>query len=100
MVCRKQGVNIFVKTVDFWYLIVYNTKSHIGVWRSLVSRLVRDQEAMGSSPVTPTIFYESIHFKVSAFLLAVGPEPEGPGITTEALAVWEQLKNIRIVDYF
>ena len=25
-----------------------------GVWRSLVSRLVRDQEAMGSSPVTPT----------------------------------------------
>ena len=28
--------------------------TNIGVWRSLVSRLVRDQEAMGSSPVTPT----------------------------------------------
>ncbi len=27
----------------------------VGVWRSLVSRLVRDQEAMGSNPVTPTI---------------------------------------------
>ena len=27
---------------------------NFGVWRSLVSRLVRDQEAMGSSPVTPT----------------------------------------------
>ena len=26
----------------------------IGVWRSLVSRLVRVQEAMGSNPVTPT----------------------------------------------
>ena len=25
-----------------------------GVWRSLVSRLVRDQEAAGSSPATPT----------------------------------------------
>ena len=25
-----------------------------GVWRSLVSRLVRDQEATGSNPVTPT----------------------------------------------
>ena len=56
--------------------------------------------AMGSSPVTPTIFYESIHLKVSAFLLAVGPEAEGPGITTEALTVREQLKNICIVDYF
>ncbi len=27
---------------------------HCGVWRSLVSRLVRDQEAGGSSPLTPT----------------------------------------------
>jgi hypothetical protein len=49
---------------------------------------------------TRTIFYESIHLKVSAFLLAFGPEPEGPGIITEALAVREQLKNICIVDYF
>ena len=32
----------------------YNTKV-IGVWRSLVSRLVRVQEASGSNPDTPTI---------------------------------------------
>ena len=31
----------------------YNTKA-IGVWLSLVERLVRDQEAGGSSPLTPT----------------------------------------------
>ena len=30
-----------------------------GVWRSLVSRLVRDQEASGSNPDTPTI--SSVH---------------------------------------
>ena len=27
---------------------------YIGVWRSLVSRMVRDHEAAGSSPATPT----------------------------------------------
>ena len=32
----------------------YNTLE-IGVWRSLVSRLVRVQEASGSNPDTPTI---------------------------------------------
>ena len=32
----------------------YNNQA-FGVWRSLVSRLVRDQEASGSSPDTPTI---------------------------------------------
>jgi hypothetical protein len=32
-----------------------SAKVHIGVWRSLVSRLVRDQEAAGSNPATPTI---------------------------------------------
>lgn len=32
----------------------YNTKA-IGVWLSLVERLVRDQEAGGSSPLTPTM---------------------------------------------
>ena len=32
----------------------YNTLA-IGVWRSLVSRLVRVQEAAGSNPATPTI---------------------------------------------
>ena len=31
-----------------------NKKTHLGVWHSLVVRLVRDQEAAGSNPVTPT----------------------------------------------
>jgi hypothetical protein len=26
----------------------------IGVWRSLVARFVRDEEAVGSNPATPT----------------------------------------------
>jgi hypothetical protein len=29
--------------------------SSAGVWRSLVARLVRDEEAGGSNPLTPTI---------------------------------------------
>jgi hypothetical protein len=28
-----------------------------GVWRSLVARFVRDEEAAGSNPVTPTNVY-------------------------------------------
>ena len=31
-----------------------DSKLNSGVWRSLVSRLVRDQEAPGSNPGTPT----------------------------------------------
>ena len=27
-----------------------------GLWRSLVARLVRDEEAAGSNPVSPTIY--------------------------------------------
>jgi hypothetical protein len=27
----------------------------IGLWRSLVARLVRDEEAAGSNPVSPTV---------------------------------------------
>jgi hypothetical protein len=27
----------------------------IGVWRSLVARLVRDEEVVGSNPATPTM---------------------------------------------
>ena len=34
-------------------IIVEHEKN--GVWHSLVVRLVRDQEAAGSNPVTPTI---------------------------------------------
>src|SRR4051794_18837640 len=31
----------------------------IGVWRSLVARFVRDEEAAGSNPVTPTTSFRS-----------------------------------------
>jgi hypothetical protein len=27
---------------------------HLGVWRSLVARFVRDEEVVGSNPATPT----------------------------------------------
>ena len=37
--------------------ILFIIKTRFGVWRSLVSRLVRDQEAAGSSPATPTNFF-------------------------------------------
>ena len=40
----------------------------IGVWRSLVSRLVRVQEARGSNPLTPTKKPESA-FAGSGFLI-------------------------------
>ena len=52
----------------------------IGVWRSLVSRLVRVQEASGSNPDTPTI--SSVHngfelwtldfFVISSFFVMYG----------------------------
>ena len=57
----------------------YNV-SAIGVWRSLVSRLVRVQEASGSNPDTPTI--SSVHnglelwtldfFAISSFFVMYG----------------------------
>ena len=40
--------------LDKWGKCAYNIHA-FGVWRSLVSRLVRDQEASGSNPDTPTI---------------------------------------------
>ncbi len=39
--------------VDIWRNYRYNILD-FGVWRSLVSRLVRVQEASGSNPDTPT----------------------------------------------
>ena len=57
--------------LDKGRIIPYNNLA-IGVWRSLVSRLVRVQEAPGSNPGTPTkrkscrligrIFFCTIHF--------------------------------------
>ena len=40
----------------------YNTV-HVGMWLSLVERIVRDDEAAGSNPVIPTIF---IHIRAGA----------------------------------
>ena len=40
----------------------YNNRAN-GVWRSLVSRLVRDQEASGSNPDTPTNPAEIFRFQ-------------------------------------
>ena len=40
-------------TLDIFKNIHYNIQAN-GVWRSLVSRLVRVQEASGSNPDTPT----------------------------------------------
>ena len=40
-------------TLDNLSDFLYNTQAN-GVWRSLVSRLVRVQEASGSNPDTPT----------------------------------------------
>ena len=45
--------------LDIPTIIEYNTGA-IGVWRSLVSRLVRVQEASGSNPDTPTIFSKTL----------------------------------------
>ena len=46
---------------DFHYTLDKARKNHyndlaIGAWRSLVSRLVRVQEAAGSNPAAPTKF--------------------------------------------
>ena len=35
-------------------LHLWFTLNHHGLWRSLVARLVRDEEVAGSSPVSPT----------------------------------------------
>ncbi len=42
------------QTLDNTWIFHYNIWA-IGVWRSLVSRLVRVQEASGSNPDTPTM---------------------------------------------
>ena len=45
---------IYTFMLDKPVICAYNMFA-FGVWRSLVSRLVRDQEASGSNPDTPTI---------------------------------------------
>jgi hypothetical protein len=41
----------------------------VGVWRSLVAHLVRDEGVAGSNPATPTIFRES---ELSRLLMLTG----------------------------
>ena len=43
-----------MKIVDKRIRTVYNRQAFSGTWRSLVSRLVRVQEAPGSNPGVPT----------------------------------------------
>jgi hypothetical protein len=38
----------------------YAVVASSGVWRSLVARFVRDEEAVGSNPATPTSFVAGI----------------------------------------
>lgn len=48
---------------------VLGYSSVYGVWLSLVERLVRDQEAGGSNPLTPTIIPKSYHSALGIFIL-------------------------------
>ena len=53
-----------------------------GVWRSLVARLVRDEEVAGSNPVTPTLLKElSAHRAESSFVCPGANGAELPGAT-------------------
>ena len=60
-------------TLDIGYFIHYNI-GVIGVWRSLVSRLVRVQEASGSNPDTPTKNLESASADSRFFIGVMGFE--------------------------
>ncbi len=55
--------------------IQYNIKA-IGVWRSLVSRLVRVQEASGSNPDTPTKIPVTTYMVTEIFFVS-GFEEDG-----------------------
>ena len=49
---RNRGA--LLKGLSFQQMAV-DIAQTFGVWRSLVARLVRDEEVAGSNPVTPTI---------------------------------------------
>ena len=46
---RKNKYLLFAKKIDRIHIVV-------GMWHSLVARIVRDDEAAGSNPVIPTIY--------------------------------------------
>ena len=56
------------ETLDKTKEYLYNNQARFGVWRSLVSRLVRDQEASGSNPDTPTKIKNPL-MKIGGFLI-------------------------------
>ena len=60
----------------------YNKQAN-GVWRSLVSRLVRVQEASGSNPDTPTKNKRAA-FAALLFLIYVGIRKDGTSAHTGA----------------
>ena len=57
----KSANDYLKQTYSFLFLIFYRQRYIIdvlfGVWLSLVERFVRDEEAVGSNPVTPTFVY-------------------------------------------
>lgn len=44
---------------------MYNITCDYGMWHSLVARLVRDEEAVGSNPAAPTIKFCAISREMS-----------------------------------
>ncbi len=77
--------------LDNNWVIPYNDMV-IGVWRSLVSRLVRVQEASGSNPDTPT--KKAVEATASAaFFIGMAEEPEASWMSSlrgscEARSEW------------
>ena len=67
--CGKNPISL-----DKVRIIHYNITA-IGVWRSLVSRMVRVHEAAGSNPATPTIYDPSAFVQSRRFLYEVRPFP-------------------------
>ena len=84
---RAKSICVIFKTflvlpkiaLDFPGVDLYNN-IRFGVWRSLVSRLVRDQEAAGSSPATPTRKEVSPSGGASFFDLSEDPRPLSAGV--------------------
>ncbi len=71
---RPYGKRCALPNISVWWQKGLHNKTKfnnsIGVWRSLVARLTGGQEAMGSSPVTPTTnFAECIHCVHSVFYI-------------------------------
>ena len=62
----------------------------IGVWRSLVSRLVRVQEASGSNPDTPTKIPVTTNVVTGIFFMAEFEKPALVRIPEQETARWTE----------